>query len=196
MKILRINLVLLFSTIILFGIIYPLSICGIGLLFPNQAEGLPIIKDNRIIGYKNIGQKFSEAKYFWGRPSACDYNPINASPTNFGPTNPVFIEKVKKRIRTFLINNPDIKQSDIPSDIVTSSASGIDPDISINAALIQIPRIAKIRGINYTEIKKLVDEKIQKPLFGILGPEEINVLQLNLSLDNLYEKHYYLNEHK
>lgn len=196
MKTIKINLLLLVVTIILFGVLYPLFIYGIGMLFPYQAKGLPIIKNDKIIGYKNIGQNFTEAKYFWDRPSACNYNPINAGPSNLGPTNPVFLETVEQRADTFLAQNPGIKKSDIPSELLTSSGSGLDPDVSLQGVLIQIPRVAKIRGIGYTELKRLVDENIQKPLFGFLGPEEINVLQLNLSLDNLYEKQYYLYDHK
>jgi len=188
MKTLKINLMLLFVTIIFFGIIYPLFICGVGLLFPNQAEGQPLIKNGYVIGYKNIGQNFTEAKYFWDRPSACNYNPINAGPTNLGPTNPAFLQTVEQRADTFLVQNPGIKKSEIPSDLLTSSASGVDPDISVQGALIQIPRVAKARGISQAVLKKLVDENIGKPLFGILGPERVNVLKLNLALDNLVKK--------
>ncbi len=184
MKSLRTNLVLLFSTIIFFGVIYPLVIWSIGLLLPQQANGLPIIENANVIGYRNIGQSFTEAKYFWGRPSACNYNPINAVPSNLGPTNPVLINTVEDRINKFISENPGITRSEIPSDIVTSSASGIDPDISPQAALIQIPRIAKARNIEPALIKKLVDEMIKEP---ILGPAHVNVLELNLSLDKLAE---------
>ncbi|MHB8853777.1 MAG: potassium-transporting ATPase subunit KdpC [Ignavibacteriaceae bacterium] len=184
MKSLRTNLVLLFSTIIFFGVIYPLFIWSIGLLLPQQANGLPIIANGNVIGYRNIGQSFTEAKYFWGRPSACNYNPINAAATNLGPTNPVFLNTVEQRINTFMVENPGIKKSEIPSDLVTSSASGIDPDISPQAALIQIPRIAKARKIDQAVIEKLVDEKIKEP---VLGPAHVNVLELNLLLDKLAE---------
>ena len=184
MKSLRTNLVFLFSTIIFFGVVYPLLIWSIGLLLPQQANGLPIIANGNVIGYRNIGQSFTEAKYFWGRPSACNYKPINAAATNLGPTNPVFLNTVEQRINTFMVENPGIKKSEIPSDIVTSSASGIDPDISPQAALIQIPRIAKSRKIDPALIKKLVDEMIKEP---ILGPAHVNVLELNLSLDKLAE---------
>ncbi len=188
MKTIKINLLLLVVTIFLLGVIYPLFICGVGLLFPNQAEGFPLKKDNQIIGYKNIGQNFSDSKYFWGRPSACNYNPINAGPSNFGPSNPIFLKKVQQRIKIFLAKNPTIKKADIPSDIVTSSGSGIDPDISLNSAIIQIPRIAESRRLSDAKIMLLVDNNIQKPLFGIFGPQKINVLQLNLALDNLSKK--------
>lgn len=104
MKTLRTNLVLLFTTIIFFGVIYPLFIWSIGLLFPNQANGFPISQNGKVIGYKNIGQNFTEAKYFWDRPSACNYNPINAGPTNMGPTNPIFLSAVEHRVDTFLVS--------------------------------------------------------------------------------------------
>ncbi len=196
MKTIKTNFLLLVVTIIIFGVLYPLFICGIGLFFPDQAKGLPVINNGKIVGYKNIGQNFSESKYFWDRPSACNYNPINAGPSNLGPTNPVFLKTVEQRADTFLVHNPGVKKSDIPSELLTSSGSGLDPDVSLQGVLIQIPRVAKIRGIGYNKLKKLVDENIQKPLFGILGPEEINILKLNLALDNLYEKHYYLYDHK
>ena len=183
MKLLRTNLVLLFTTIIFFGVVYPLFIWSIGLLFPSQANGFPIKSNGKIIGYKNIGQNFTEAKYFWDRPSTCNYNPINAGPTNLGPANPVLLNMVEQRIDTFLVKNPGIKKSEIPADLVTSSASGIDPDISPEAAFIQIPRVAKARGIDQKELKKLVDKNIGKPLFGLFGPYRVNVLKLNLALD-------------
>ena len=188
MKTLRTNLVLLASTIIFFGVIYPLFVWSIGLIFPNQANGFPISQNGKVIGYKNIGQNFTEAKYFWDRPSACNYNPINAGPTNMGPTNPVFLSTVEQRVDTFLVQNPGIKKSEIPSDLVTASASGIDPDISVQGALIQIPRVAKARGISQHDLQKLVEENIGKPLLGLFGPERVNVLKLNLALDNLTKK--------
>ncbi len=185
MKFLRTNLVLVVLTLLLFGVIYPLFIWGIGLFFPYQAEGQPVIKNGQVIGYKNIGQNFTEAKYFWGRPSACDYNPINAVPTNLGPANPALLRSIQQRADKFLKQNPGIKKSEIPSDLVTSSASGIDPDISPEAALVQIPRIAKSRGIDQSSVKELTQEFIVKP---VLGPAHVNVLKLNLALDNLIKK--------
>lgn len=188
MKTLRTNLVLLFSTIIFFGVIYPLFIWSIGLLFPSQANGFPILENGKVIGYENIGQNFTAAKYFWGRPSACNYNPVNAGPTNLGPTNPAFLTTVEHRINTFLVQNPGIKKSEIPSDLVTASASGIDPDISVQGALIQIPRVANARGISREKLINLVNQNIGKPLLGLFGPERVNVLKLNLALDNLMKK--------
>jgi K+-transporting ATPase ATPase C chain len=184
----KINLILVLSTILLFAVVYPLIICSVGLLFPQQAEGSPVERDGKVIGFKNIGQSFTEAKYFWGRPSAVNYNAISAAPSNLGPTNPTLLDSITSRINTLLKYNPGIKKSDIPIDLVTASGSGIDPDISVQAAYIQIPRIASARGINQNELKKLVDENTGKPFLNLLGPVHVNVLKLNLALDKLAVK--------
>ena len=174
-----------FVTLIIFGLLFPLSIWMIGLLFPNQANGLPLYKDGKLIGFENIGQKFYSDKYFWGRPSAVDYNAASTGGSNKGPTNPEYLKEVEKRIEYFLTKNPDVKKSEIPSDLVTASGSGIDPDISPQAALIQVPRVAIARKLNEEKVKELVLNHIEKPLLGLFGPEKINVLKLNIALDNL-----------
>ena len=174
-----------FSTLVLFGLLFPLLIWAIGLIFPNQSNGLPIYKDGNLIGFENIGQKFYSDKYFWGRPSSVDYNAASTGGSNKGPTNPEYLKDVEKRIEYFLQKNPGIKRKQIPSDLVTTSGSGISPDISVQGALIQIPRVAKSRGISDDELKKLVEEHIGKPLLGLFGPEHVNVLKLNVALDEL-----------
>ena len=188
MKSLRKVLGLHFATLIMFGLMFPLLIWGIGKLFPEQANGLPIYKNGKLVGFANIGQQFTEDKYFWGRPSAVDYNAAATGGSNMGPTNPVYLSTVEQRIKDFMKRNPDIKRSQIPSDLVTASGSGIDPDISVPGALIQIPRVAKARGISQDELKKLVEKHIGKPLLGLFGPERVNVLKLNLALDKLTKK--------
>jgi potassium-transporting ATPase KdpC subunit len=175
-----------FSTLILFGLLFPLLIWAIGLIFPAQSNGLPIYKDDQLIGFENIGQKFYSDKYFWGRPSAVDYNGASTGGSNKGPTNPEYLKDVEKRIEVFLKRNPEVKRSEIPSDLVTASGSGLDPDISVPGALIQIPRVAGARGINKDELKRLVEEQTGKPLLGFFGPEHINVLKLNIALDEAY----------
>ena len=185
MKSLRNVLGLHFSTLILFGLLFPLVIFGIGKLFPNQANGLPIYKDGKLIGYENIGQKFTDTKYFWGRPSAVDYNVASTGGSNKGPTNPDYLKLVQERIDTLLKYNPEIKKSDIPADLVTASGSGLDPHISPKAAFIQIPRIANERKLDRTTLRKLVETHTEKPLLGLFGPERVNVLKLNLALDSL-----------
>ena len=174
-----------FITLILFGLLFPLLIWAIGLIFPNQSNGLPIYKSGKIIGFENIGQKFYSDKYFWGRPSAVDYNAASTGGSNKGPTNPEYIKEVEKRIADFLKRNPEVKKSEIPSDLVTASGSGIDPHISPQAALIQIPRVAKARNLSKEKVKELVDKHIDKPLFGLFGPEKVNVLKLNIALEKI-----------
>jgi potassium-transporting ATPase KdpC subunit len=174
-----------FTTLILFGLLFPLLIWAIGLIFPAQANGLPIYKDGNLIGFENIGQKFYSDKYFWGRPSAVDYNAASTGGSNKGPTNPEYLNDVEKRIEEFLQKNPEVKRNEIPSDLVTASGSGIDPHISPQAALIQIPRVAKARNLGKQVVRNLVEQHIEKPLFGLFGTEKVNVLKLNLALDEL-----------
>lgn len=189
MQSLRNVLGLHFSTLIIFGLLFPLLIWGIGQLFPNQSNGLPVYKNGKLIGFENIGQKFTNPGYFWGRPSAVDYNAASTGGSNKGPTNPDYLKLVKDRIDTLLKYNPEIKKSEIPADLVTASGSGLDPHISLQAAFIQIPRIARVRNIDRGLLKNLVDEHIEAPLLGLFGPERVNVLQLNLSLDGLTRAH-------
>ncbi len=174
-----------FTTLILFGLLFPLLIWVIGLIFPNQANGLPIYKNGELIGFENIGQKFYSDKYFWGRPSAVDYNAASTGGSNKGPTNPEYLTEVEKRIDEFLQRNPEVKRNEIPSDLVTASGSGIDPHISAQAAIIQIPRVAKARNLDRKVVRKLVEQHIEKPLFGLFGTEKVNALKLNLALDEL-----------
>ena len=174
-----------FTTLVLFGLVFPLLIWTIGLLFPKQSNGLPIYKNGELIGFENIGQKFYSDKYFWGRPSAVDYNAAASGGSNKGPTNPDYLADVEKRIEDFLAKNPEVKRSEIPSDLVTAPGSGLDPDISPQAALIQIPRVAKVRKLNKDLVRKLVEQHVEKPLFGLFGTEKVNVLKLNLALDML-----------
>ncbi len=179
------NIKLHFATLILFGLLFPLLIWVIGMIFPPQANGLPVYKDGKLVGFENIGQKFYSDKYFWGRPSAVDYNAAATGGSNKGPTNPDYLAEVEKRIEDFLEKNPEVKRNEIPSDLVTASGGGLDPHISPQAAFIQIPRIANERGIERTVIKKLVEENIEPPLFGMFGTEKVNVLKLNMELDEL-----------
>jgi K+-transporting ATPase ATPase C chain len=186
MKTLRNILGLHFSTVILFGLCYPILIWGIGLLFPRQANGLPIMKDNKIIGFENEGQKFSDPKYFWGRPSASDYDAnANSGGTNLGPTNPALLVAVKSRLDTLLKYNPMANKSDIPVEMITSSGSGLDPHVSPQGAYFQVPRIAGVRHINAELVKNLIAVNIEKPVLGIFGTERVNILKLNIALDKL-----------
>ena len=185
MKSLKNVLGLHFSTLILFGLLFPLVIWLIGLLFPQSSNGFPIYKNGKLIGFENIGQKFTDPKYFWGRPSAVDYNGASTGASNKGPTNPDYLKTVHDRIDTLLKYNPDIKKSDIPAEMVTASGSGIDPHISVKGAMFQIPRISRARNLGEKKLRALVEKNIEKPLVGLFGPERINVLKLNLALDEV-----------
>lgn len=171
--------------LILCSVIFTLVIWAIAQLFPSASEGFPIMKDGRIIGYENVGQKFTKDKYFQGRPSASDYNAAATSASNMGPTNPDYLKVVKARVDTFLVHNPGIKVSDIPVEMVTASGSGLDPHISPEGALIQVKRISRARDIPEYKIRELVEKYKEKPLLGLFGPERINVLKLNLALEKL-----------
>lgn len=173
-----------FIALLFFSGIYTLIVLGIAQFVPNKGEGT-VIKENGKTYYSNVGQKFTDDKYFWSRPSAVDYNAASAGASNKGPTNPEYLAQIQARIDTFLKHNPGVKKEDIPSDLVTASGSGLDPHISVQAADIQIDRIAKIRGIAAANIKQLVLSNTERPLLGFLGTERINVLKLNLALDNL-----------
>lgn len=172
-------------TILLFGFAYPLIIFLMAQLTPEKSIGSPVIVNGNTIGFENIGQSFTDDKYFWGRPSAVNYNAASTGGSNKGPTNPDYLAEVNGRIDSFLVHNPGVKKEDIPSELVTASGSGIDPNISPQGAYIQIQRISRIRNINETSLKELVDKSIEKKYLGFLGIERINVLKLNLELDKL-----------
>jgi K+-transporting ATPase ATPase C chain len=151
-------------------------------LVPGGGKGVPVVVNGRTVGYELIGQKFTDDKYFSGRPSAVDYNASGSAGSNYGPSNPAYLRKVQERIDTFLVHNPGAERKQIPAELVTASASGLDPHISPASAYIQINRVAKQRGISVTRLKALVDQHIQK---NPVGPDVINVLRLNIALDSL-----------
>lgn len=169
--------------IILCSVLYPLLIAGIAKTAPGGGKGETIEVNGKVVGYTNIGQKFTEDKYFWSRPSAVNYNAAGSGGSNKGPSNPDYLKDVQARIDTFLVHNPAIKKEQIPADMVTASGSGLDPDISIQAAKVQVPRIAKINHKSEEELYALIDKVKQGPLFGFLGPEKVNVLKLNIQLN-------------
>lgn len=185
MKLFRQSLILTGLLILLFGVIYPVFIWSIAQVLPDQATGRPIEQNGRIIGFENISQRFSSDRYFWGRPSAVNYNAASTGGSNFGPTNPDYLASVQVRIDSFLVHNPGVAKSEIPSELVTASGSGIDPHISPEAALVQVKRVARARGIAEDKITELVQAQIEKPYLGFLGTAHINVLKLNLALDKL-----------
>jgi K+-transporting ATPase ATPase C chain len=171
--------------IIICSILYPLLVAGIAKIAPGGGKGVTISEQGVVIGYENIGQKFTEDKYFQGRPSAVNYNAAGSAGSNKGPSNADYLTQVRARIDTFLVHNPTIKKSQIPSDLVTSSGSGLDPNISIQAANIQVPRISKIRNRNEKELYNLISKTKEGSLFRVFGPEKINVLKLNIAMNSL-----------
>lgn len=175
---------LTFLFIILFMGIYTLVMLAIAQLAPNKGNGY-IIESNGKKYYEHIAQNFSDDKYFWSRPSAVNYNAAGSGGSNKGPSNPDYLATVQARIDTFLVHNPDVNKSDIPSDLVTASGSGQDPNITLQAALVQVSRIAKARSISSDKVKTLVEQHVEKPLFGLFGTEKLNVLKLNLALEQL-----------
>ncbi len=170
--------------ILFFMGVYSIIMLGIAQLAPNKGHGFTI-ETNGHTYYENIAQNFSQDGYFWSRPSAVNYNAAGSGGSNKGPSNPDYLATVQARIDTFMVHNPGIKKSDIPSDMVTASGSGQDPNISIQGALVQVPRIAKARGISEDQIKTLVNQHTEKPLLGLFGTEKINVLKLNIALTQI-----------
>lgn len=169
---------------VFFSGIYTLFIFGIAQAAPNNGKG-EVIEYNGKKYYANIGQKFDRDEYFWSRPSAVDYNAAGAGGSNKGPSNPDYLKTVQERIDNFMKHNPEIKKSEIPSDLVTASGGGLDPNISVQAAKVQVKRISKIRKINENKIQELITSNTEKPLLGLFGTEKINVLKLNIALDGL-----------
>jgi K+-transporting ATPase ATPase C chain len=173
----------------LLGIAYPLLITGLArLAFPHQATGSLLYQGGKPVGSALIGQHFSDSKYFWGRPSATTpqpYNGLASGGSNLGPLNPALIEQVRGRVKALLAADP-AASAPVPVDLVTTSASGLDPDISPAGALYQIARIARARGMAPANLEKLVTEHEQGKLLGLIGERRINVLELNLALDQLH----------
>jgi K+-transporting ATPase ATPase C chain len=176
--------IFLFLTIIT-GVVYPLLVTGIAqTLFSHQANGSLIDVDGRLYGSELIGQQFDDPKYFWGRPSAAAYNAAASSGSNLGPTNPALQEIVQARIDALKAADPD-NTLPIPVDLVTASASGLDPHISVAAALYQVHRVAVARSLSDADLQSLVEEYMVGRQFGVLGEPTVNVLKLNLALDGL-----------
>jgi len=168
------------------GLIYPMAVTGAAkAVFPAQADGSLIVLDGTTVGSKLIGQNFSDPKHFWGRPSATAPQPYNASASggaNQGPLNPALTDAVKARVEALRAADPG-NTAPVPVDLVTASASGLDPDISPAAAQYQAPRVARARGLPLAQVQALIDDNTQKPLLGLLGESRVNVLALNLALD-------------
>lgn len=171
--------------IVLCSVLYPLLIAAIARFAPGGGKGEALRVNDKVVGYKLVGQKFTDDKYFWGRPSAVDYNAAASAGSNKGPSNPGYLKIVQERIDSFLVHHPGIKKEAIPAEMVTASGSGLDPDISLSSASVQVRRIATARGLDEHKLLELIEQHTEKPLAGMLGPSRINVLKLNIALDNL-----------
>jgi potassium-transporting ATPase KdpC subunit len=190
-------IVVLVALTLITGLAYPLAMTGIAeVIFPHQAQGSLIERDGHVVGSELIGQNFTSDKYFHGRPSAttapdpkdssktvaAPYNAANSGGSNLGPSNKALVDRVQGDIDTLKKENPS---ASVPIDLVTTSASGLDPDVSPDAALFQVPRVAKARNLPEDRLRQLVAEHTEGRLFGLLGEPRVNVLELNLALDKL-----------
>ena len=185
---LRPALTLLAALILITGIVYPLAVTGIArVLFPRQAAGEILMRDGRAVGSALIGQSFQDPRHFWGRPSATTpqpYNGTGSSGSNLGPLNPALIEAVRARVAALRALDPQ-NTAPVPVDLVTTSASGLDPHISVAAADYQAARVARVRGITPARVQALIAAHTERRLLGLIGEPRVNVLELNLALDAL-----------
>lgn len=181
-----VSLFLLLSAVT--GLAYPLAVTGIArAVFPEQAAGSLILEDGQVVGSALIGQHFSDPKHFWGRPSATAPQPYNAaasSGSNLGPLNPALLAAVEARLEALRAADPGNARA-VPVDLVTASASGLDPHISPAAALWQVPRVARARGLPEAQVRSLVEGQAEGRQWWLLGEPRVNVLKLNLALDAL-----------
>lgn len=171
--------------LVLLAGIYPLFLAAVAKMAPGKGGGVTVTQNGKVVGYENIGQKFTEDKYFWSRPSTVDYNAAGSGGSNKAAGNPDYLKTVQERIDSFMVHNPGVKKEDIPADLVTASASGLDPELSPAAIYIQVPRVAKARGLAEDKLKQLIDANTKSPVLGLLGPSTVNVLKLNIALDEL-----------
>ena len=188
-------IVLVIALTLITGLVYPLVMTGIaGVLFPSQAQGSLVEVDGKVVGSSLIGQEFTSDKYFHGRPSAttapdpndstktvpAPYNAANSGGSNLGPTNKALVDRVKADVDKLKQENPS---APVPIDLVTTTASGLDPDISPEAALFQVPRVAKARNMSEDQVRQLVNDHVDGRFLGLLGEPRVNVLALNMALD-------------
>ena len=185
-KLLRPSLLMLLVMTVITGVLYPLAVTGVAhVMFPHQADGSLIVRDGHVVGSRLIGQSFDDPRYFWGRPSATSpqpYNGASSAGSNLGPTNPALAAAVRQRIAALRAADPGNAQP-VPVDLVTASASGLDPEISPAAAQYQLARVARARHLDVAQVRQLVAARTQGRWLGLFGEPRVNVLALNLALD-------------
>lgn len=200
-KIIKTSVILAAVFMLLCGVIYPLAVTGIGqLFFNNKANGSIVSFNGKTAGSKLIGQNFTDARFFTGRPSAVNYNTyteadtqkdsngkvnytgVSSGGSNLAPSNKALSDRVKKDINQFLLTHPTIKEKDIPTDLLTASGSGLDPDISPEAAKVQLDAVSEASGISKADLQAIIDENTSKRTFGIFGEPRVNVLMVNLEI--------------
>jgi K+-transporting ATPase ATPase C chain len=170
---------------VLVGVMYPLAMTGVArVAFPRQADGSLVTRNGQVVGSILIGQLFTDPRYFHGRPSAAGagYDAMASGGSNLGPTSQALLDRVSLAVKQIRLENDLPDSAPIPIDLVTASASGLDPDISPASAMLQVPRVARARGMSEKEVRRLVDAHIEGRTFGVLGEPRVNVLKLNLAL--------------
>ena len=178
---------LTFILLVFFSGVYTCMVWGVAQMVPFGGRGERIVDKGQTF-YANVGQAFTEDRYFNSRPSAVGYNAAGSGGSNKGPSNPAYLQEVQARIDTFRMHNPEAHRALIPVELVTASGSGLDPDLSPEAALLQIRRISSVRHLPPEIVVKLVKTHTEGPLWGMFGPEKVNVLKLNIALDEMQGK--------
>ena len=191
MKNLWISLKITLAMCIVLGVGYVLVLRGVSAVAgPNGGEADVVTLDGQVVGAANVGQRFTDVRYFWSRPSCAGdgYDASSSAGSNKGPTNEEYLAEVETRIDTFLVHHPYLERKDVPAEMVTASGSGLDPDITPESAYVQVNRVAAARNMDETTVKEIVDQTIEKPFLGLFGTEKVNVLKLNINLENYENK--------
>ena len=184
MKNLWISLKITLAMCIVLGVGYVLVLRGVSAVAgPNGGEADVVTLDGQVVGAANVGQRFTDVRYFWSRPSAVDYNGGGSGGSNKATTNPEHLAGVEQRVQDFLAAHPYLSRAEVPAEMVTASGSGLDPDISPAAAYVQVKRVADARGLSEETVRTIVEEQVQQPWLGLFGTQKVNVLKLNLALD-------------
>lgn len=186
MKNLWISVKITLAMCLLLGVGYVLVLRGVSAAAgPNGGEAETVTLDGRIVGAANVGQQFTDTRYFWGRPSAVGYNGGGSGGSNKGTANPEYLAGVEQRVVDFLAAHPYLTRAEVPSEMVTASGSGLDPDISPRGAQVQVRRVAQARGLDVADVQRVVDSLTQKPWLGLFGTAKVNVLRLNVALERM-----------